>query len=247
MEVDSRVALVTGASRGIGRATSLALARDGMRIIANYLSAEDDVRDLADQVNMVTECLPVRADVSDLEQVVSLINHGLGAFGRLDVLVNNAGAILRPGDWKHIDLDTWRRTFDVNLLGQFHCIRQVAPLFRSNQRGKIINITSTYGVLGAAGVVAYTAAKAGVISLTRSFAKELAPYVTVNAVAPGNIDTEMTRGAGEDFIRQVIEETPLNRLGKPEDVADVISFLASDRADFITGQVIVVDGGHMLR
>jgi len=218
-----------------------------MHVVANYLTSEEQAKELVRHISEFSKAIAVRADVADATQVRILVEQTLKAFGRADVLVNNAGAILRPGDWQSMTEEVWQRTLDTNLLGVLNCIRSFAPVFLRQESGKIINITSTYGILGAAPVIAYTTAKAGVINMTHAFAKELAPFVTVNAVAPGNIDTEMTRAAGEEFIHSTIEATPLRRLGQPEDVANAVSFLASPKADFITGQVIVVDGGHMLR
>jgi 3-oxoacyl-[acyl-carrier protein] reductase len=245
--METKVAVITGAGRGIGKATAIALAKEGFSLVIDYLSSEEEAQHLVKDINQFSHAISVRADVSDLEQVKRLLDETLNTYGRVDVLVNNAGAIVRPGDWRSMTDDTWHRTLDINLLGVFNCIKTFAPVFLERKKGKIINMTSTYGILGAAPVIAYTAAKAGVINLTRAFAKELAPFITVNAVCPGNIDTEMTTSAGEEFIRSVIDATPLKRLGTPEDVANAILFLASSQADFITGQVLVVDGGHMLR
>jgi 3-oxoacyl-[acyl-carrier protein] reductase len=245
--MNTKVAVITGASQGIGRAEALALAKDGMYIVINYLHSAKEAEELVQDIEQFSRAKAIRADVTDPVQVQNTVEETLNIFGHIDVLVNNAGAIPRPGDWQNITEEVWQQTLDINLRGTFNCIRYFSPIFQRQQSGKIINTTSTYGIIGATPVVAYTAAKAGVIDLTRGFAKELAPYVTVNAVAPGNIDTEMTRGAGEEFVHATIESTPLKRLGTVEDVANVVSFLASSRADFITGQVIVVDGGHMLR
>jgi 3-oxoacyl-[acyl-carrier protein] reductase len=243
----SKVAVVTGASRGIGRAIALALANSGMRVVLNYLTSTEETENLAQRINEFSQAKAIRADVADARQVQALVDETLMSFGRVDVLINNAGSIPRPGDWQGITDRTWQRTLDVNLSGVFNCIRYFAPIFLGQKSGNIINISSIYGMLGAAPVIAYTAAKAGVINLTRSFAKELAPFVNVNAIAPGVIDTEMTRSAGEEMIRQITESTPLKRLGRPEEIADLVCFLSSPKAAFITGQIIVADGGYTLR
>jgi len=241
------VAVITGASRGIGSAIAIALAESNMKIVVNYLKSEDEAANLVEKINGVSEAVKVKADISNPDEVKYLLNESLQKFERIDILVNNAGAVVRPGDWQSITPDEWLKTIDINLSSVFYCTKAFSTVFMQQKSGKIINISSTYGITGAAPVIAYTAAKSGVINLTRSFAKELAPYITVNAVAPGNIDTDMTRGAGQEFIDFVVNETPLKRLGTPEDVANTVNFLASSKADFITGQIIVVDGGHMLR
>ena len=168
------------------------------------------------------------------------------AFGGLDILVNNAGYLPRPGDWKNISEDIWRATIDTNLTGVFNCIRMAVPLIADRDGGRIINVSSTYGIFGSANVIAYVAAKAGVINLTKSFAKELAPRITVNAVAPGHIQTDLTPKV-PGFLEKISAMTPAGRIGQASEVAALIAFLASDRAAYITGQVIAVDGGHMLK
>lgn len=243
-----KVAIITGSSRGIGRAIALELAKDNINVIINYLNSEDKAKKVVDEIkDNGGNAAAIKADVSNFEEVKRLADKTKDIFGPIDILINNAGEIVRPGDWKIIDDNTWERTINVNLRGVFNCIKMIAPDMINQKSGKIINISSTYGIIGAAPVIAYTAAKAGVINLTLSFAKELAPYITVNAVAPGNINTEMTSSSGEEFMKSTIEATPLKRLGEPEDVAYAVSFLASKKADFITGQVIIVDGGHILR
>jgi 3-oxoacyl-[acyl-carrier protein] reductase len=161
-------------------------------------------------------------------------------------LVNNAGQIIRPGYSEVINEEDWDRTFKINAYGYFNCVSSFLPSLKKSSCGRIINIASTYGLKGDAGVIAYCAAKAAVINMTISLAKELAPNVTVNAVAPGNIDTDMTRGAGNEFINEVVKSTPLRRLGDVIDVANVVEFLASNKASFLTGITINVDGGFSL-
>ncbi len=244
--MEPKVAVVTGASRGIGKAIALELANCGMNIVVNFFKEEELAKEVAEEICKKTNAIYVKCDVSDRKQVDFLHEETISKFGRADILINCAGVIKIPGDWANIGDIQWDRTFDVNLKGKFNCIKKFAPIFLEQQYGKIINIASTYGIFGAAPVVAYAAAKAGVLNLTKSFAKELAPHVTVNSVAPGNIDTDMTRGAGPDLIKMIVESTPLKRLGQPEDVAYMVSFLASEKADFITGQTFIVDGGHFI-
>ncbi len=162
---------------------------------------------------------------------------------QLSILVNNAGAIYRPGDWNKLNESDLGKTIDVNLKGPLSCIQAVAPLMLRQRFGRIVNVTSTYAILGASGVAAYTAAKAGVISLTKGFAKEFAPHITVNAVAPGNVDTDMTKASGDAVNDWAINTTPLQRLARPEEIAEAIAYLAC--ADFVTAHVLVVDGGQM--
>ena len=167
-------------------------------------------------------------------------------YGTIDVLVNNAGVIIRPGDWKHISDEQWDSTYRVNAKGTYNCIKAMRDLFNEDSICHIVNVSSTVGLNGAAAVLAYGAAKAAVINMTRSFAKEFAPSIVVNSVAPGNIDTEMTNSAGNDVIDWIVNETPLKRLGRTDEVADLVSFLCSQNSNFITGQVICIDGGYSL-
>ncbi|MBG6105035.1 3-oxoacyl-[acyl-carrier protein] reductase [Micromonospora vinacea] len=218
------------------------LAADGFRILVNYRESGQAAEELAEELDGVA----VMADVCDVDAVRRLAADVESRFGRLDVLVNNAGATL-AGPWSEITPAQWDATLRVNLSGVFTCIQAFAPLLTRSGNGRIVNIGSTYADIGSGFVAGYAAAKAGVVSLTKVFAKELAPSVTVNAIAPGNIDTEMTRSAGAEFLDQVIAQTPLARLGRPEEVAGAVSFLVSETGGFITGQTLVIDGGHRLR
>jgi 3-oxoacyl-[acyl-carrier protein] reductase len=243
---DGQVALVTGASRGIGRAIAEELSSAGYTVVINHRDSQDDAERVAERINQKSASLVVQADVADRAAVGDMAGAVLGAFGRLDVLVNNAGATM-PGDWQTLDSQVWRRCVDINLTGVFNCIQALGPMLAASGRGRIVNIGSTYAGMGVGVIAAYSAAKAGVASLTTSFAKELAPEVTVNLVAPGNIDTDMTRSVGPEFVESVIAQTPLKRLGDPAEIAAAVRFLVSDDASFITGQTIVLDGGHALK
>ncbi len=212
----------------------------------NYLESAQAAEDVAARVNQFTKSIIVRADVANNDSVHRAVDMVVGKFGRLDVLVNNAGATMAD-DWRGMDAATWTRCLDVNLTGTFNCIQACAPALTESGRGRIVNIGSTYAQMGVGFIASYSAAKAGVASLTTSFAKELAPLVTVNTVAPGNIDTDMTQAAGEEFVGQIVARTPLGRLGRPDEIAGLVAFLVSDAGAFITGQTIVVDGGHSLR
>lgn len=248
LELRNKVAVVTGASKGIGKAIALGLAREGVAVVVNYLHSQREAQQVVQDIKALgSRAVSVQADVTSLSDVENLLRQSLNEFSTVDVLINNAGVILRPSRWKSLNEEDWQYMLDVNLKGVFNCIRTFAPHMLERKGGKIISIASVYGILGSAPVTAYSAAKAGVISITKSFAKELAPYVTVNAVAPGNIDTDLTRGSGQDIIDSAIATTPLKRLGQPKEVANAVVFLSSSKADFITGHILVIDGGYMLK
>jgi 3-oxoacyl-[acyl-carrier protein] reductase len=233
------VALVTGASRGIGRAIALELAQAGMTVAVNYARSPEAAQAVVDQ--MEGNGAIFRADVSQADQVQQLFADVLEKFGRLDVLVNNAG-ITRDGLLMRMKDEDWQQVIDLNLTGVFLCTRAATKLMLKQRSGRIINISSTSGVLGNAGQTNYAAAKAGVIGFTKAVARELSSRgITVNAVAPGFIDTDMTKDLKLDGV---IAQIPLGRVGKPEEIAGTVRFLATDpAAAYITGQVICVDGG----
>lgn len=244
-----KTALVTGASRGIGRAIALKLAEQDANIIVNYLNSEAQAVSVVDEINRMKKgkAIDVKGDVSDILSVRNMARIAEDEFGGIDILVNNAGQLLRPQYWKDVTENIWEETLKINLQGPLHCLQTFVPIMERRDGGRIVNITSMYGITGSAFVPAYTAAKAGLINLTLGLAKHLAPKINVNAVAPGNIATEMTTSAGDDFLKQIVSETPLKRLGTPEEVADAVFFFCSPMSSFITGQVLVVDGGLILR
>jgi 3-oxoacyl-[acyl-carrier protein] reductase len=244
--MDRKIAVVTGASRGIGRCIAFQLAKENYYVVANYCNNSTQAKDTLLNIKNYSDGMCIRADVSDVDAVKKMKTDIIKLFGKIDVLVNNAGSIVRPGHWREIDEEAWDRTFAINTKGAFNCIRAFAELLDKNGHGKIVNIASTVGEDGVAAVAAYSAAKAAVINITKMFAKELAPSITVNAVSPGNINTEMTQGAGPEIVKAVIEATPLKRLGEPFEVAHLVSFLCSEKASFITGQIIDIDGGFSL-
>jgi 3-oxoacyl-[acyl-carrier protein] reductase len=233
------VALVTGASRGIGRAIALELAQAGMTVAVNYARSPEAAQEVVTQ--MGGNGAIFSADVSQAEQVQQLFTDVVEKFGRIDVLVNNAG-ITRDGLLMRMKDEDWQQVIDLNLTGVFLCTRAATKLMLKQRSGRIINISSTSGVLGNAGQTNYAAAKAGVIGFTKSVARELSSRgITVNAVAPGFIDTDMTKDLKLDGV---IAQIPLGRVGKPEEIAGTVRFLATDpAAAYITGQVICVDGG----
>jgi len=240
-----RVAIVTGASRGIGRATALALAAEGATVVVNYASSSDAAEQV---VATITEAggkaMALQADVSKMEQVESLMQETLDKLGRVDILVNNAG-ITRDTLLLRMKPEDWQAVIDLNLTGVFLCTRAVSKVMLKQRAGRIINIASVAGQMGNPGQANYSAAKAGVIGFTKTVAKELASRgITVNAVAPGFITTDMTSDLKSEEILKYI---PLGRYGKPEEVAGMVRFLATDEAAaYITGQVFNVDGGMVM-
>lgn len=239
MNLKNKVVLVTGSSRGIGRATALAFAREGCHVAVNYFKEKKLAESLGQE-------LTIRADVAKFTEFKAMVDKILKKFGRLDVLVNNAGMIIQTNqDFQQIDDEVFDRTIGVNLKGVFNGIKLVSPIMKKQGQGRIINLASVFGQLGAAPVAAYTMAKAGVENLTKSFAKELGPEITVNAVAPAVCNTDMTKGAGPALIKYFQDNTPLKRMAKPEEIAEAVVFLAG--SDFITGQILNVDGGYGLK
>lgn len=243
----NKTVVITGASRGIGKAIALTFAKNNYNVVINYNTSYEKAKTVMDEVNLYSSGILIQADVSNEEEVFNMCKTIKQKFKTIDALVNNAGTIIRPGKWDIISDFDWDRTYQVNAKGTFNCIRAMRELFSDNTIGHIVNLASTVGEAGGAGVISYGAAKAAVINMTLAFAKEFAPNIVVNAVSPGNINTDMTMGADHQFIMQTIEKTPLKRLGEPQEVADMVYFLCTDHANFITGQVIDIDGGYSLK
>ncbi|MFC2157228.1 beta-ketoacyl-ACP reductase [Acidobacteriota bacterium] len=247
MDLDGKVALVTGGSLGIGTEISLDLGRNGADVALTYRRHEDEAKVVAKQIEeMGRKAKEYKVDVSHFDDVQNLVKEVIEHFGRLDILVNNAGMNWDGVVWKMTE-EQWDAVINVDLKGNFNFIRAVAPAFREQKYGRIINITSINGLRGKFGQTNYSAAKAGAIGLTKTAAKELGKYgVTVNSVAPGMIETDMFKELTEEFKEKAALETVLHRIGQPEDIAHLVSFLASEKGRHITGEVIKVDGGQYI-
>jgi 3-oxoacyl-[acyl-carrier protein] reductase len=239
-----RIAVVTGGSRGIGRGIALELAKRGATVIVNYNSNADAANAVVAEIEATGgKAQAVQADVSNLEQATELIKVATDTYGKIDILVNNAG-ITRDNLIMMMKEDDWDAVIDTNLKSCWNCCKAAGRAMMRKKSGRIINITSVSGLMGQGGQTNYSASKAGIVGLTKSLAKELAGRnVTVNAVAPGFIDTDMTSELGEDMLKAIEDAIPLGRRGTAEDIAYAVAFLASDEASYITGQVLTVDGG----
>ncbi len=243
-----KTAVVTGASRGIGAACAVALAKSGYNVILGYKVNKERAEQLAEVLvsGYGIAAIAVQADVSDSAQADILIETAYRNFGRVDVLVNNAG-IAQFKLFTEITDEEWSNMIGTNLTGVFNCSRAAAKIMINQKSGSIVNISSMWGQVGASCEVHYSASKAGVIGLTQALAKELAPSgVRVNCVCPGVIKTDMLSEIDEETIDALIEETPIGKIGTPKNIADSVAFLSSDRAEFITGQVLGVNGGFVI-
>ena len=247
MLLDGKVALVTGASRGIGRAIALKLAAEGAKVAINYAGNTAKAEEVKAEIEKNGgEAILVQADVADAAAVEAMVNATVEAFGQIDILVNNAG-ITRDGLLMRMKDEDFDAVINTNLKGVFYCTKLVSKLMMKKRSGRIINMASVVGLMGNAGQTNYAAAKAGVIGFSKSAAKELATRgITVNMVAPGFIDTDMTAAMTDKAREMTLTGIPLNRMGTPEDVANAVAFLVSDNASYITGQVINVDGGMVM-
>ena len=242
--MDKKVALVTGASRGIGRQIALTLAREGAFVIINYNGSEDRAREVEETIRREGgEAVIRRCNVSSFSETEQMAKEIVKEYGHVDILVNNAG-ITRDGLIMKMSEENFDQVLETNLKGCFNTIRHLSRQMLKQKSGRIINIASVSGVLGNAGQANYAASKAGVIGLTKTMARELASRgITVNAVAPGFVDTEMTKVLSDEVKDAACKMIPLGKFGKPSDIANMVAFLASEKADYITGQVISVDGG----
>ena len=243
----NKVALVTGSSRGIGRAVALRLARDGYAVCVNCRQRMDLARQLADQIAAGGgRAIAVQADVSDRAAVNAMVEQVEAAFGPVSLLVNNAG-VAGMALFQDVTDELWDRYFSVNLNGARNTIQAVLPAMLHEKAGCIVNVSSIWGQHGASCEVTYSCTKHALIGLTRSLAMELAPsHIRVNCVAPGVIDTDMVKVLGQETLDDLVQQTPLGRLGTPEDIAAAVAFLSGDGASFITGQVLTCDGGFVV-
>ncbi|TQR38332.1 3-oxoacyl-[acyl-carrier-protein] reductase [Lysinibacillus sphaericus] len=246
-KLEGKVAVVTGASRGIGRAIALKLADEGAKVVVNYSGSQAKAEEVVATIQENGgEAIAVQASVSKTEEVSALMDAAVKTFGSLDILVNNAG-ITRDNLLMRMKEDEWDDVLDTNLKGVFLCTKAVTRQMMKQRAGRIINISSIVGVAGNAGQANYVAAKAGVIGLTKTTAKELASRnILVNAIAPGFIETEMTEQLPEDIKQGMLTQIPLAKLGQPEDIAKAVAFLASDDANYMTGQTLHIDGGMVM-
>jgi 3-oxoacyl-[acyl-carrier protein] reductase len=247
MHLDGKVTIVTGASRGIGRSVAIELAKQGAKVVINYAGNNAAAEEVKSQIIAAGgQAIVIKADVGDVEAVDAMVKETIDTFGKIDILVNNAG-ITRDNLLMRMKEEDWDAVMNINLKGVFVCTKAISRIMMKQRAGKIINMTSVVGLMGNAGQANYAAAKAGVIGFTKSMAKELASRgITVNAIAPGFISTDMTAVLSEQVKKELAEKIPVGRLGSPEDVAAAVAFLASDSANYITGQTLNVDGGMLM-
>jgi 3-oxoacyl-[acyl-carrier protein] reductase len=244
MNLTDRVAIVTGSSRGIGRGIALRLAEEGAKVVVNYRGSQAAAAEVVGQIKADGgEAIAVQADVSQVAEAQALIDAAKEAYGKVDILVNNAGTT-RDTLLLRMSEEDWDIVIDTNLKGTFNCIKAVSRQMVRQRYGRIVNITSVSGIAGNPGQANYASAKAGIIGLTKTVAKELGSRgITCNAVAPGFVLTDLTTSLPQDLRDLAIERTPLGRMGTVEDMAAAVAYLASDEASFVTGQVLAVDGG----
>ena len=244
---ENKVALITGATRGIGKEIALELAANGFNIAVNYRSEQEEKENLKHEIESYqVTCEFVKADVANFEECEAMVKETIEKFGRIDVLVNNAG-ITRDGLLMRMKKEDFEAVIDVNLTGTFNVTRNVIPYMIKQKSGRIINLSSVVGVAGNAGQTNYSASKAGIIGFTKSLAKEVASRnVLVNAIAPGFIDTDMTNVLSDAVKEGIHAQIPLKRMGTPKEVAKVVKFLSSEDSSYITGQVIHIDGGMVM-
>jgi len=246
MRFKDKVAFITGAARGIGREIALLFAREGADIVVCDINIQEAEKTCADIEACGRKSLALQVDVSDFAKVEEAVNKTLDKFGKVDILVSNAG-ITKDGLLLRMGEADWDAVLNVNLKGTFNCIKAVSRVMIKQRSGKIINIASIIGIIGNVGQANYSASKAGIIALTKTAAKELASRnINVNAVAPGFIQTEMTAKLAQDLKQKMLQLIPLGEFGSPLDVAAVCAFLASEEASYITGQTIIVDGGMVM-
>lgn len=244
-KLKDKIALITGSSRGIGKATALLFAKEGAKVVINYFISEKEAQKVVREINKTgSEAIPVKCDISQESEVIGMVRKTIKSFGRIDILVNNAG-IVHDSPLFERRVEQWKRTINVNLLGYFLCSKYVSEQMIKKGSGKIINIASTSAIYAFdPNIIDYDVSKAGVIALTKDFAKALAPKIQVNAIAPGWVNTDINKSLPKSFIEHRTKEIYLKRFAEPQEIANTVLFLSSDDASFITGSVLVVDGGH---
>ncbi|MBR3002677.1 MAG: 3-oxoacyl-[Clostridia bacterium] len=244
--MNKNVAFITGATRGIGKQIAISLAQNGFDIALNYRTENDDLKSVQEEIkNLGVDCLAVQGDVSSFEDCERMVKEIIEHFEKIDVLVNNAG-ITKDSLLMRMKKEDFENVINVNLTGTFNVTKNVVPYMMKQRSGRIINISSVVGISGNAGQANYSASKAGIIGFTKSLAKELGSRnILVNAVAPGFIETQMTEVLKDEVKEDIAKQIPLKRMGTPEDVANVVKFLASNDSSYVTGQVVQVDGGML--
>ena len=239
--MDEKVAIVTGATTGIGREIALTLAKDGFNVVVNYIQNEGDIKEEIEALGR--KCIMIKGDVTSMSDMENLTKETIDNFGRIDVLVNNAG-ITKDTLLLRMSEEDFDSVLNVNMKGAFCTMKNIVPVMMKQKSGRIINISSVVGMVGNAGQVNYSASKAALIGMTKSLAKEVASRgILVNAVAPGFIATKMTDKLNDTQKEGILTQIPLKKMGEPKDIANAVAFLASDRASYITGHTLVVDGG----
>ena len=244
MLLENKTAIVTGSAKGIGKVIATEFARQGAKVVINYCGSKEAALETVEEIKAFGgKAIPYQADISDYEMSKKMMDDIIKEYGKIDILVNNAGItrdnlILRMSESEFDDV------IRTNLKGTFNCIKHVTKYMLKNKSGKIINISSISGVNGIAGQANYSASKAGIIGLTKSFAKEMSSKgININAIAPGFIETDMTKVLNDKYVEEIVKTIPSKRFGRPEDIAKAALFLASDMSDYITGQTLMVDGG----
>lgn len=242
----AKTAVITGATKGLGKQIALELAKDGFEIVINYRTKNDSLAQMVEEINKTTKAYTFKADISNFDEAKALIDFAASKTGKIDLLVNNAG-ITNDKLLVRMSEEDFSKVIDINLKGTFNCIRHASRLMMKQKFGRIVNISSVIGLIGNVGQANYAASKAGVIGLTKSAAKEMAPYsVTVNAIAPGFIKSDMTDKLTDEIKDNIKSSIPMKKIGEPKDVANLVKFLANDETGYITGQVINVDGGMVM-
>lgn len=244
MKLQNKVALITGSSKGIGKAIALEFAKEGAKVVINYNNSKQEAEKLIEEIkNLGSEAIAIKADISNENEIKEMVNQTIDKYGHIDILVNNAGIVFDI-PWTEKTVEQWNKTLGVNLVGTFLCCKYTVPHMPEGSR--IINISSTNG-LGTVSTESmdYDASKAGVIAITKSLAKELAPKILVNSIAPGWVDTDINKYLPEDYVKSEIAQIGVKRFGKPEEIAKMAVFLASEDSSFIAGTTIVVDGGML--